>query len=79
MTDGWLELWAEFNFDNPDAAGYRGASKTQLEAVLGSAEQRVDIHSAVEEGYLREITTTDRYGLTRTVRYRLDIAGGGST
>lgn len=35
----WPALWEEFGFDTPDAAGFKLASDTQLEAALQSTEQ----------------------------------------
>ena len=35
----WAALWKEFGFDTPDAAGFKLASDTQLEAALQPTEQ----------------------------------------
>lgn len=75
-SEAWLQLWSEFNFANPDAAGYRGASRCQLRLATQVAEQRLNINEAVREGHLTAETVVDRYGVEKTVRYRLNLAGG---
>jgi hypothetical protein len=59
-TVDWQDLWAEFGFDSPDAAGVVVAPRTKLRTALEATEQDFDgtpldaIATAVDQGELRE-------------------------
>jgi hypothetical protein len=70
-----LDVWSAAGFDSPDAAGKRGASRTQLRLAMDAYSVSGSITQAVDAGHLREVTATDRHHTVQTVGYRLSLGG----
>lgn len=77
----WSALWAEFNFDSPDANGTMAKSGTKVEEAVRVSEQGIVgdakqiVAEAVEMGVLHKQMVTDEDGEEHPVGYV--FMGGG--
>lgn len=81
-TVDWEAIWDEFGFGTPDAAGFAGASRTQLELALDCSEQNLTVSvqgaigGAVEGGELDTVGAVGGDGQPTIRGYRLGGGGG---